>query len=109
MEVKYIHLISKYVSKPFVFFKQRKLAISSDTPSFYTFIQGTVFIKLWEITFPLFTILKCWHILDRTDFQFQNLIYFPNACVRKIYENVTFVIGKLNFVSYQFVLSAFPP
>ena len=38
-----------------------------------------------------------------------SLIYYSSgACVRNMYENKRFVIGKLNFVSYQFVLGAFP-
>ena len=35
-------------------------------------------------------------------FNSKNLIYSPSAFLRNIYENMTFVIGKLNFVSYQF-------
>ena len=53
MKIKYIHSISKYVSEPFVFLKQRKLVISADTPHFYIFILGPVLINLWEITLPL--------------------------------------------------------
>ena len=62
MEVKYIHLISKYVSKILIFLKQQKLEISADPLYFYIFILGTVLIKLWEMTLPLFTNLKCWNI-----------------------------------------------
>ena len=36
-------------------------------------------------------------------FQFQKFIF--SACVRNMLENMAFVIGMMNYVSYQFVLS----
>ena len=45
-DVKYMHLISKYVSKPFTFLKQRTLAISPGIPHFDIFILGTVFDQM---------------------------------------------------------------
>ena len=54
--VKYIHLISKYVSKPFIVFSSDKLHFLLTTPHFYAFILGTILIKL---SLLLFKNLKC--------------------------------------------------
>ena len=61
MEGKYIKLIPKYVSKPFVFLKQRKLAISSDTPHFSQVHTGYGFAQIMRdhnSTFHKFKVLS---------------------------------------------------
>ena len=41
-------------------------------------------------------------------FNFKSLIYSSSACAGNIHGNMIFAIGKLNFVTQQFVFSAFP-
>ena len=40
------------------------------------------------------------------NFNARRFIYSVSACVRNVYDSMTFVNGKLNFRSHQFVLSA---
>ena len=94
--------------KVFPFLKQPKLAISSDTPHLL-FLVGTVLIKLWKITlsFHKFKVLAYlrhnWLSIPKN-----NILYSSSACLRNMHENVTFVIGKFNSLSYQFVYVLFP-
>ena len=52
--------------------------------------------------------VKCWHIRIDLTFDSKSLIYSTSACPCNKWENMTFAIGKLNFVSYQFILGALP-
>ena len=91
-----IYSLIKKRFKAIHIFKAAKIAISADTPSVFHLHTGYRFDQIMKehiATVQKFNVLKL-------TFSAEGLICSPGAYMPNMHENMTSVIGKLNFVSY---------
>ena len=95
-------------SQSLSYFKGRKACNFLRHPSFLHPHTGYRFDQIMRDHIANFHKFKCWYKTELT-FNSKTFIYASVACECNMHENMTFVVGKLNLVSYQFVFRCPPP
>ena len=95
-------------SQSLSYFKGRKACNFLRHPSFLHPHTGYRFDQIMRDHIANFHKFKCWYKTELT-FNSKTFIYASVACECNMHENMTFVVGKLNLVSYQFVSRCPPP